>query len=177
MICELIHRIFGKRRHQESIQNDIVFERDTHKNDWLTKKIKDYSLSVLLGKSRAVNIIGIHCSDSKSDAILNFDDAELFFKGKFGKKIVYSNSYIPYHFLITKNGEILETMPLSAPAISLKGHLNDGIAICYVGGVDDYGAKSDVIADEQKESILWLVSALKSNLGINTVFGIDIIMK
>ncbi len=163
MICELIHKIFGKTNEPEIIQDVTVSEQNIENYDWLIKQIQDYSLSVLLGKSRAVNIIGIHCSETESDDILNLDDAELFFKRKFGRKNVYSNSYIPYHFIITKDGSIFKAMPLSAPALELRGHLNDGISICYIG----FGGKTK----EQDKSIDWLTSALKDNLSIRTVIN------
>lgn len=135
----------------------------------LVKKIQEHSLSILLGKSRVVNIIAIQSSESESDDILNIDDAELFFKNKFGKKIVYTNSYIPYHFLVTKNGTIFETAPLSSPALSFIGHVNDGISICYVGGVKKDGISTKTMTTEQLKSINWLVSELKRNLGVASV--------
>ena len=156
MISKLINKIFGNKN-----ELDIVSEQNIDNYDWLKKRIQDYSLSVLLGKSRAVNIIGIHCSESEGDDILNLDDAELFFKRKFGKKNTYSNGYIPYHFIVTKEGRILEVMPLSAPAIGFSGHLNDGISICYIGFIDK--------TKEQEKSIDWLVSTLKDYLSVRTV--------
>jgi hypothetical protein len=163
VIFELIHKIFGKNNEPDDNRGNIVSEQNIESYNWLIKKIQEYSLSVLLGKSRAVNIIGIHCSESKSDDILNLDDAELFFKNKLGKKNIYSNGYIPYHFIITKNGDILETMPLSAPAIAFSGHINDGISICYIGFENK--------TKEQQESLDFLISSLKDNLSIRTVIN------
>lgn len=164
VISKLIHKIFGVcKNHNDTLNSVTSNQKKKEEREGLIEKIKEYSLSILFGKSRAVNIIAIHCSECKSDDILNFDDAELFFKRKFGKKNVYSNSHIPYHFIVTKDGKILDTMPLSAPAIGFSGHLNDGISICYIGFDDK--------TEEQDKSIQWLISALKDNLGIRTVIN------
>lgn len=169
MIRRLIHKLFGGRKKDKVLPNNAPEIINNRAEEGLIKKIQDYSLSVLLGESRAVNIIAIHCSGSKSNAILNLDDAELFFKNKLGKKIVYTDSYIPYHFLVTNDGKIFETAKLSIPALSVSGHFNDGISICYVGGIDEFGRKTDVMTKEQNESITWLMSELKKYLGISSV--------
>ncbi len=161
MIRELINRIFRKAIEPDNIKNSSASEQNNGNNDLLLKQIQEYSLSVLLGKSRAVNIIGIHCSETESDDILNLDGAELFFKRLFNKKNIYTNSHIPYHFVITRDGKILNTMPLSVPALMFSGHLNDGISICYIGN----GLKTK----EQEKSIDLLVSLLKDNLGVRNV--------
>ena len=163
MICELIKKIFSKANEPDKIQDVTVSEQNIENYDWLVKQIHDYSVSILLGKSRAVNIIGIHCYETEGDDILNLDDAELFFKRKFGKKNVYTNGYIPYHFIITKDGSVLEAVPLSAPALGFSGHLNDGISICCIGSVSK--------TEEQEKSIDWLVSILKDRLGVRTVIN------
>jgi hypothetical protein len=170
VICELINKILGKRKKTEITQNNINSEQNANKNDWIVEKIQKYSLSVLLGESRAINIIAIQCSECKNDEIVNLDDAESFFKKKFGKKIIYTNSYIPHHFLITNNGEIFETSPLSVPALSVSGHFNDGLSICYVGGIDGTGKSSEKMTAEQNKSVTWLVNELKKHLGVNSVF-------
>lgn len=163
MIRKLLNRIFGKQKKQKCELNEIVsIKKSYREKDLLLKKIQDYSLSVLLGKSRAVNVIVVHSSNSNGHEIRNLDDAELFFKEKFTKKIVYSNGYIPYHFLITQDGRIYETMPLSAPAIGVKGHLNDGVSICCIGNDK---------SNEQKESVSRLISSLKDYLGVSNIIN------
>lgn len=165
MIRKLINSIFGKIKINKP--NEISSKQTNHEErELLLKKIQDYSLSTLLGKSRAVNIIVIHRTSSNGREIHNLGDAELFFKDVFGKKIVYSNNYIPYHFIVTSNGVIYDTLPLSSPAICVSGHLNDAISISYIDENGD-GSRSE----EQKESISWLVSSLNGNLGVNTVIS------
>ena len=170
MIKRLIHKLFWKDIQITAEPNSFTSEQQNkEEKDGLIKKMQDYALSVLLGECRAVNIIAIHCSESKSNEILNLDDAELFFKDKFRKKVTYTDSYIPYHFLIINDGKILETAPLSVPALSISGHFNDGVSICYVGGIDENGNTSESMTNEQDESITWLVNELKKNLGISSV--------
>ena len=169
MIKQLIQKIFGKNDVGVIQKNEYTFEpirKYEFNRKEVVEQIKKFSVSVLLGESRVVDKIVIHCSGCKSDEILNIDDAESFFKEKYGKKIIYTNSYIPFHFLITNNGYIASTMPLNAPYIS-----SSAIGICYIGGVNEYGELEDTRTTEQKNSIAWLVSNLRSLLGINKVSG------
>ena len=165
MIKQLIQKIFCKSS-EGLIQTTTSYTLEPlNKYEYrnrLAEKIEKFSTSVLFGESRAVDTIVIHCSECKSNEILNFDDAELFFKRKYGKKIVYTNSFIPFHFLITENGYIVNTMPLNAPDVNS----SSTISICYIGGVNQDGEHADTRTNEQKESMLWLISTLSRLLCI-----------
>lgn len=168
MIKQLIRKIFGKSSAGLIKTTTSYTFEPLNKYEYrnrLAERIKKFSTSVLFGESRAVDTIVIHCSECKSNEILNFDGAELFFKSKYGKKIVYTNSFIPFHFLITENGYIVNTMPLNAPDVNS----SSTISVCYIGGINQDGEHADTRTNEQKESMLWLISTLSGQLGIHKI--------
>ncbi|NDD55976.1 N-acetylmuramoyl-L-alanine amidase, partial [bacterium] len=44
-----------------------------------------------------------------------------------------------YHFIIERDGTIVENWPITKPSNGVKGHNHDSINISYIGGIDAIG--------------------------------------
>lgn len=69
---------------------------------------------------------------------------------------------IGYHFLVLLDGTIQSGRPIDKTGAHCKGHNQNSIGVCYVGGLDKDGKPCDTRTTEQKESLLWLLKDLKS---------------
>lgn len=58
-----------------------------------------------------------------------------------------------YHFIIERDGEIVQLQPLEKPANGVAGNNSDAIHISYIGGVDRAGKPFDNRTDAQKDSM------------------------
>lgn len=67
---------------------------------------------------------------------------------------------IGYHFVVGIHGEIEFGRPITMQGAHVKGHNEDTIGICYVGGLDRDGNPKDTLNHAQRESIEELVTAL-----------------
>jgi len=107
---------------------------------------------------RQINRIVIHCTASSQnasvEAILNY------FKN------VKGWSAPGYHYMISPNGDIENTWPISKVSNGVKGKNSDSLHIAYIGGKN-----GDNRTDKQKESMLYLIKHLKDQLGDIPVVG------
>ena len=70
-------------------------------------------------------------------------------------------SDVGYHFLIRRDGSVEIGRDLDRQGAHVRGHNAHSIGIVYTGGIDpDTGLASDTRTDEQKETLLVLVSSL-----------------
>lgn len=70
---------------------------------------------------------------------------------------------IGYHYVIYRDGSIHKGRPVVQVGSHCKGHNNDSIGICYIGGLTSDGkTPKDTRTDAQKQSLKNLVATLRS---------------
>jgi N-acetylmuramoyl-L-alanine amidase len=70
-------------------------------------------------------------------------------------------SDIGYHYVIKLNGEIESGRPLDVVGAHVKGHNEDSIGICYIGGMDEDMNPKDTMLECQEESLRELIFSLR----------------
>lgn len=75
-------------------------------------------------------------------------------------------SDIGYHYVIERNGSIEDGRPITRQGAHVKGHNQDNIGICLVGGVDSFGKPQDNFTEEQWSSLRYLISHLCGIYGV-----------
>lgn len=112
--------------------------------------------------ARRIDGIVIHCSDNLPTSSITAADIDRQHRREGWKGI-------GYHFVILPDGTIETGRQLEVPGAHVSGYNNHTIGICYIGGRNPKPTgKADKYADtrtpEQKESLRWLITALKTHL-------------
>ena len=103
---------------------------------------------------RAINEIIVHCTATKAGQRFTVRDVR-----KWHLERGFND--IGYHFLVLLDGMIQEGRPIEKTGAHCKGHNQNSIGVCYVGGLDKDGNPADTRTDEQKEALLCLLKDLK----------------
>ena len=103
---------------------------------------------------RKIDEIIVHCTATKAGQRFTVRDVR-----KWHLERGFND--IGYHFLILLDGMIQEGRPIEKTGAHCKGHNQNSIGVCYVGGLDKDGNPADTRTDEQKEALLWLLKDLK----------------
>lgn len=97
---------------------------------------------------RRINKIIVHCSATPEGKDYTIDDIYDWH--------VNGNGWLDvgYHFIVYRDGEIVQGRKMSAVGSHVKGHNHDSIGVCYIGGMDA-GNKfaKDTRTREQKASL------------------------
>lgn len=96
----------------------------------------------------------IHCSCTTANTPVNAEKIKEWHK-KAGMPDV------GYHFLIERDGAIVDGRPMTMPGEHCPGHNENSIGICYIGGKDAFGMPADTRTPEQMDSLLILVEQLQ----------------
>lgn len=106
---------------------------------------------------RKITGIVVHCSATAEGKDFDASDIERWHKErKFNR--------IGYHFVIKLDGTIQTGRELTMAGAHVSGYNAHTIGICYIGGLDGKGKAKDTRTDEQKESLLWLIRAIKRHI-------------
>ena len=124
----------------------------------LINYIKKYS------NSRVMNTIVIHCSATKEDKDYSVADIK-----KWHLQRGFND--VGYHFIIKLDGTIEIGRPLDKVGAHVNNNNTGTIGICYIGGLDSKGKPKDTRTDEQKDSLLNLITLLKNNINIKEIKG------
>lgn len=103
--------------------------------------------------------ITIHCSATRP---LNTIDVSTIRKWHLDR----GWSDIGYHFVITTDGVVQSGRKLSRVGAGVKGHNQDNIHICLVGGVSDEGKAVNNFTNLQWDALRYLTTELAGNYGI-----------
>ena len=124
----------------------------------LINYIKKYS------NSRAMSTIVIHCSATKENKDYSVEDIK-----KWHLQRGFND--VGYHFVIKLDGTIELGRPLNKIGAHVSGNNTGSIGICYIGGLSSNGKAKDTRTLKQKESLINLVTILKSFIPIKEVKG------
>lgn len=105
---------------------------------------------------RYITEILIHCSATPEGRDYTVDDIR-----KWHRQRGFND--IGYHYIIYRDGTILQGRDEEFVGAHCKGHNSRSIGICYIGGMTaDNHSPKDTRTDEQKASLLSLLGRLKA---------------
>ena len=114
---------------------------------------------------RTINKIIIHCSDTPEGRPNTVADITAWHKQRGFRTI-------GYHYVIYLDGQIVEGRPIESVGAHCTSHNRDSIGICYIGGrTSDMKEFKDTRTPEQKQSLVELVTALRTQFPEAKVYG------
>lgn len=114
--------------------------------------------------SRAMDTIVIHCSATKENKDYSVEDIKKW-------HIQRGFNDVGYHFVIKLDGTIELGRSLDKIGAHVTGNNAGSIGICYIGGLSSNGKAKDTRTSEQKQSLIDLVTILKTFISIKEVKG------
>lgn len=106
---------------------------------------------------RRIHGIVVHCSATVEGEDFDISDID-----RWHKKRGFNR--VGYHFVIKLDGTIQTGRELSMIGAHVSGHNKNTIGICYIGGLDADKKAKDTRTDAQKESLRWLIRAIKAHM-------------
>ena len=100
-----------------------------------------------------INEIIVHCSATYPEQKCTVEDI---------RKCHIERGFndIGYHYIIDKDGAILDGRNVLRSGAHCQGHNAHSIGICYIGGLDEKGYPTDTRTELQKESLKSLIDCL-----------------
>lgn len=115
---------------------------------------------------RGINSIFVHCSATPPSSDIGVDEIR-----KWHKKRGWSD--VGYHYVIRRDGQVEEGRSIDRKGAHVKGHNNDSIGICLIGGVKENGEADANFTFGQYAALNRLITRLKieNDLGNDDIFG------
>ena len=113
---------------------------------------------------RNIKKIVVHCSATKEGADIRAKDIDAMHKAR-------GWSGIGYHFVILLDGSIEVGRPEEQQGAHVKGHNEDSIGVCMIGGLDSSLKAKDTFTKAQKETLAVLLVFLSKKYAGSEVFG------
>ena len=111
---------------------------------------------------RLIERIFVHCTASSQEwGVKEFWDE---FKRKGWKNP-------GYHYVITTDGGIHQMLPVEMVSNGVKGYNDTAINVAYVGGINKKGKAVDNRTEEQKKSLITLITQLKKKYPDAEILG------
>ena len=114
--------------------------------------------------SRAMDTIVIHCSATKEGKDYSVEDIKKWHLQRGFKDV-------GYHFIIKLDGTIELGRSLNEIGAHVSNHNTGSIGVCYIGGLSKNNKAKDTRTDKQKESLLNLITILKTFIPIKHIKG------
>lgn len=76
-----------------------------------------------------------------------------------------------YHYIIKPDGEIVPLQPEDKPSNGVAGYNSTSINVCYIGGVNKQGKAIDNRTEAQKQSLITILTELKSRYPDAEIMG------
>ena len=105
--------------------------------------------------SRKINLIGIHCSATRSNQRFTADMLRACHNARFHGKGV------GYHYYIERDGQLYQTRSEDEIGMHARHYNAHSIGICYEGGLDEKGNPADTRTPAQKHALIALLRSLK----------------
>lgn len=117
--------------------------------------IKENKLYINIKKrTKSTKYIVVHCSATQNLLKYTWKDIDAMHRAK-------GWACIGYHFVIRTDGTIERGRPIESIGAHAKGHNDESIGICLIGGIDSKGHSVDNFTQAQKDSLRELVGYLK----------------
>lgn len=104
---------------------------------------------------RDINEIIVHCSATLEGDDYHASDIDRWHRAK-------GWNGIGYHYVVDLDGTIETGRSISVAGAHCKGHNQNSIGICYIGGLKKKSVPADTRTAAQRESLVRLISALKT---------------
>ncbi len=88
---------------------------------------------------RQINKIILHCSATRVSQDVGLDDINRWHKERGFKDHNGDGMHCGYHFLVLRNGDVVEGRPAWREGAHARGHNKYSIGICMIGGLDRSG--------------------------------------
>jgi len=150
--------------------NDNTMEEKVDRLEF-EKRIADYAVELASGKVRKLIEIAVHCTATEEGVEVTIEDIDKWHKARGFNKQKQSGHYCGYHYVVALDGTIMFGRYLCETGAHVKDHNSKSIGVCYVGGLDKNGKPKDTRTDAQKETLVYLISKLKSTFNIDKVQG------
>lgn len=104
---------------------------------------------------RTVNLIIIHCSATREGKAYTVADIDRWHRNRGMKGI-------GYHFVVYLDGTVHSGRPLEQVGAHCKGHNNQSVGVCYIGGIAADGkSPKDTRTAEQRQGLIRLLRQLR----------------
>ena len=114
---------------------------------------------------RKINKIFIHCSATPEGRDIKMETIKSWHvKGRGWRNI-------GYHFVIELDGMLRPGRPMEQIGAGVKGHNENSIHVCYVGGLDKNKKPIDTRTDAQRETLNTIVAGLQKEYPDASVHG------
>jgi len=112
---------------------------------------------------RLIKYIVVHCTATPPET--KIENIEHYWKEKLGWKNP------GYHYIIKRDGDIINLFPEEKPSNGVKGHNQVSIHISYIGGIDKDGRPVDNRTEAQKHAMFNKLIALSEKYPRATILG------
>lgn len=103
---------------------------------------------------RKIDLIVVHCSATREGQDFTVEDIR-----QWHRKCGFND--VGYHFIVYRDGSIVEGRPIWQVGAHVKGHNKNSIGICYIGGLSANGKAKDTRTEAQKVALGSLLKSLK----------------
>jgi N-acetylmuramoyl-L-alanine amidase len=111
---------------------------------------------------RAINKIVVHCSGGSQNATI--DAIKAFWRRQGWKRV-------GYHYIIEPNGRVTQLASVAEVTNGVRGHNQDSVHVCYIGGVDRFGKPLDNRTEFQKRALVATLQKLKKDFPNARILG------
>ncbi len=112
---------------------------------------------------REITRIIMHCSATEAGRDFDAEDIRTWHKAR-------GWSDIGYHYVIKLDGTIEAGRPVDRVGAHTKGHNEDSVGVCYIGGLKD-GKPFDTMSEIQEIAFIELVFSLRNVFGWMPIHG------
>lgn len=159
-------------------EDNGIIDDDTEEEEWEEETLSPDRQAALneieefaANRVRTVNQVAVHCTATKEGQKVTIEDIDKWHKERGFSKQPYSGHYCGYHFVIALDGTIMQGRKIREKGAHVTNFNANSIGVCYVGGLDNNGKAKDTRTAAQRDSLIWLISQLKTILKIKKVQG------
>lgn len=116
--------------------------------------VKNTTYNFTINEMDKVKYIVVHCSATKEGMDYRARDIDRWHRER-------GFNSIGYHYVIDLDGCIEQGRGINQMGAHVKGHNNESIGVCYIGGLDASGEPKDTRTAAQKQSLNDLLTVLK----------------
>lgn len=106
-----------------------------------------------------IDKITVHCSATKEGVDITADMIRGWHKA-------HGWSDIGYHYVIRLDGTLESGRPMSKMGAHVRGHNQNNLGICLIGGLDKNGNAKDTFTDAQYSTLRFLITKLIGSEGV-----------
>ena len=110
-----------------------------------------------------VRLLVVHCSATRCDRNFTVESLKNTGIERFGQP--------SYHWYVRRNGNLFPILPENVRGAHAAGYNHCSIGICYEGGIDPQGRKTDTRTPQQKATLTELLKSLRRDYPKARIIG------